>query len=176
MRILYTLTSLVCLVGIAGCGGGTTYIYEDDTPELQGFYVIDSDNYSSEFAQDEPMIIDPFTNEGLFEVYWYASSYYDYNVYLSINNRPGLDGAKYIIGERCGLDYHCDTDGLYLCQYTAYSEFACGLDTEEIENNYVNIAEFTGADDIPDSLFLNFEVCDLDDFYCEIQTIPVQMY
>lgn len=164
-----------CLWLLSACDSDdhSRAVYTDDLPRLQGFYVVDSDGASSEF-NDGPFVLDPNTNEGLFEVYWYTQSFYDYNVYLSINDRPGLDGAEFILGDRCGIDLHCDIDGWYMCEYTADFLLSCGLDFDEIDNNFVSISELFA--DIPETLYLNFEVCNTRDTYCEIQTVPVLMY
>ncbi len=174
MRFLNATLALLLLISLTACEGNSRSVYHSDTPELLGFYVIDSDGVSSEFAQDEPMIIDPYTQDGFFDVYWYASSFYDYQVYLSVNDRPGLVGAIYIKDDLCGIDSFCDHDGSYMCQYTADYYLACGLDVPEIESTYVDVRSL--IDTIPDNLFLNFEVCNTSDRYCEIQSVPVRMY
>lgn len=179
MKIIHAATSLFCLLVLAGCDTSSNtvnevYVFDDENPELLDFYVIDSDGYDSrEFT---PMIIDPRDNAGIFDVYWFANSFYDYQVYLSLSEQPGPDNATYIIGEDCGLGLDCGDEGSYICQYTEDYYFGCGLSLTEIENNYIDIAELTGADDIVDDLYINFEVCDLEDFYCEVQSVPVQLY
>ncbi len=155
-------------------GGHHVVAYQSDTPDLQGFYVVDSDGVSSELYPTEQSYIDPYVDAGFFEVYWYAQSFYDYNVYLSINDRPGVSGAYMLVSDYCGPSSHCDFDGSYSCQYTTDFELGCGLDGVEIDHNLISISDLFF--DVPDTLYLNLEVCDEFDQYCQVHSRAVLMF
>ncbi len=165
---------LPTLILLSGCEGGVYLHPSPPEPQLNGFHVVDSDGISSESSPHHSANLDPYTNEGIFEVYWYADSYYDYRTYLSLNDRPGVRGAILLNQERCGEGLHCDYDGWLMCEYTADYYVGCGLDLTETHRNLTDVAELFQS--VPEALYLNFEVCDTDNHYCEMDSRPVIMF
>lgn len=172
----YLAFMCVMLVGLSGCDHTTVYV-EDGRhvygPELEGFYIVDSEGKSSEFVDEYELVVDPYMNGGLFEFYWDMNSYDDYSMFLSVNSEPGLDGAIDISQEFCGYDFSCDTSGIQVCEYTPDFMLGCGVDLYEAHRNLQPIEELFW--DIPDTIYFNLEVCDDSGYHCEVSSVPVYM-
>lgn len=147
--------------------------YVRSAPELAGFYVVDSHGLSTEFSSRTSRI-DPYIDHGVFEAYWYVNSHNDYRVTLSINDRPSLISAVILSTEVCGWHHSCDQSGLHMCEYTTHFELGCGIDLHEAWYNLTVIDDLFWS--VPDTLYLNAEVCDLAGYRCEVRSVPVRMY
>lgn len=168
--LVFLITTLFLL---SGCEGEVRAYSYADRPHLTSFNIIDSDGISSE-SNVKTLVIDPYTDSGYFDVYWYASSAGDYHSYLSINDRPDERGSILIHSEHCGPGLICDLDGSILCQYTPDFYMGCGLDTLEIDHNLTPIDIL--ITNVPDTLYLIFEICNVNGFDCEMDSIPVRAY
>lgn len=169
------LLLLGVIVILSGCDGGATVYVEEPGVRLDAFHIIDSDGVSSEFVSDGALHINPEVSHGQFEFYWYASSFDDYWVALSVNTHPGVRGAVYVAEDYCGPGLSCDESGLHVCEITTDYYLGCGIDPYEAELNSVSIGHL--LDDVaPDTLYFNLEVCGVYDSDCHVKSYPVLMY
>ena len=172
-RFTYVLLLILCAV-FSACDGYTTVSSASGEPQLQQFHVVDSYGYSTDDRYVSSSAIDPYVNDGLFEVYWYARSFYDYWVTVSINRYDHLAGGIILSEELCGYDYSCDYDGMQLCEYNSDGTMGCGADLSEVHYNTVSIDPLLHR--YPDYLYLNIEICDDSGWSCETLSRPVTLY
>ncbi|WP_075188364.1 hypothetical protein [Teredinibacter haidensis] len=138
-----------------------------DKPELDDFYLVDSYGYSSEFSSSPGLTVDPYMDDGWFEVYWYTRAWDDYWVEFYVNDSPSITHASYVGSQLCGLGFECEDDGIQFCQYTAGFSLSC--DTGEDQVTDVSSMMYT----VPQTLYFIVQVCDLNFEYCEYSTEPV---
>lgn len=143
-------------------------------PHLDAFHVIDSYGYSSEYSPVYESVLDPAVNDGLFEIYWYAESFYDYWVTVAINDRPSMAGSIILSEELCGYGLSCDYDGMQICEYTFGPSMGCGADLYEAHRNLTSIEPLLQY--LPEYLYLNIEVCDESGWACEVLSREVTVY
>lgn len=157
-------------IGVTGCGGGEVYVPpENYVPSLRSFHVVDSFLVDSSQSNHPPLVLDPYVDEGVFEVFWRANSLEDYEVRLSINDSPNFNGSILVHAEICGLGRSCDQGGSLVCEYTTDFYMSCGFGPKE----YDIAALFSGR--FPQPLYLLLEVCDINSNYCEFDYQPVLM-
>lgn len=145
----------------------TGFVFE---PELEAFTITDSFGLNSEVSPSLAMAIDPYVDNGWFEIAWLAHSWDDYWVEYYISDNPSLDNASYIGSQLCGLGFACEDDGLQFCRYT--SDYGLRCDTGEEHTAYIDHLVHV----IPQTLYFILQVCDLNFEYCEYQFEPVLMY
>jgi len=171
----YFIVAFVALT-ISACGG-TTYIeHHDDhhyveTPSLYQFHVIDTYGTNTEFDAPIELALSPYVNSGHFEAYWDLASEGDYFTELRINDIPSTDGSRLITSDMCGPYYPCHDNQYQFCEYTADFDISCETPSGDFQREYVGDM----IDDIPDDLYLIFQVCDSSFFYCEYETRRVSM-
>jgi hypothetical protein len=163
-------------LGVTGCGGSEAYIAPDDyappenyVPSLRSFRIVDSFFVDSSQSNHPSLVLDPYVDEGIFEVFWRANSLEDYEVRLSINDSPNFNGSILVHSEICGLGRSCDQGGNLVCEYTTDFYMSCGFGPRE----YDIAALFSGR--FPQPLYLLLEVCDINSKYCEFDYHPVLM-
>lgn len=144
------------------------------TLHLEGFHLVDSYYVNSEFERNRTLRLDPYIDDGLFEVYWYVNSSHNYRATLSINDRPSLNGALIVGSELCGPGRSCDYDGMQQCVYTPDFQLGCGLDWYDAERNARRVEELFYS--VPEHLYVNLEVCDTVGVACELRSLPVTVY
>lgn len=139
-------------------------------PELEAFNITDSFGHNSEVSPSLAMTIDPYVDNGWFEIAWIAHSWDDYWVEYYINDSPSMENASYVGSQLCGLGFECEEDGLQFCQYTP--DYGVSCDTGEEHTAYIDyLVRVT-----PQTLYFILQVCDIDFEYCEYQFEPVLMY
>ena len=120
---------------------------------LHEFGVVDSYGVDSEFYPDEPLLLDPYISDGLFEVYWRASAGRDYTFYLSLGPTRDIEDSVLVYTEDCGSGQVCRSEGYSICQYSSDFYLGCADDSDK------DISElFT---QVPERLYLFAEVCDI---------------
>ncbi len=164
----------VMLIALSGCESKTVVHVPEpssDEPMLYHYFIVDSFGVSSEFDESVELEIDPFVDDGIFEVYWDVESYRDYRVTLSVNNDDDLLGGAFLSTEVCGPSHSCDYTGLQMCQYFPDYTMGCGYDLHEAELNRVSVDHLVITE--PETLYINIDVCNLDETWCESDSIPV---
>jgi len=136
-------------------------------PSLEEFHIVDSYGNSSEQTPNTALALDPYTDDGWFEIYWYAQSWDDYWVEYYVSDNPSLDGALYVGSQLCGVGLECEDEGLQFCRYDA--EFGLSCDTGE--GHIADVGAMIYA--IPQTLFVILQVCDLGYESCEYGFYPV---
>ncbi|WP_052692236.1 hypothetical protein [Teredinibacter purpureus] len=139
-----------------------------DIPLLETFDVVDSYGNDSALMTMPFLAINPFIDEGWFEIYWYAQAYTDYWVEFYIGESALIDDATYVGSELCGEGLACDTDGMQFCQYTSDFYVAC----ETGESYVADVAPLIYV--IPQTLHVFVQVCSLDYTFCDGRAQLVQ--
>jgi hypothetical protein len=178
-RFASLLFTAVLSLGLAACSSSNTGYPVDPTPvpaapRLQDFYLVDSDGFRSDSAPNYEPIIDATIAQGQFEVYWRASSFYDYRVTFAINDRPSMVNSFILSEEICGAGLSCDLDGMQACEYTLDGFMGCGSDLFEADRNLVFIDEILVH--FPEYLYLNIEICDRNGLRCTVDWQPVTVF
>lgn len=136
-------------------------------PELLMFDLVDSYGFSGQFDPDVALAINPYEDDGWFEIYWEANAWDDYWVEFYVNDRPDWEDAVYFGSQMCGAGFPCDAEGMQFCQY----DLDFGLSCDTGENLIADISPLIYA--IPQTLYVFLQVCDLDFNYCEYDYYPV---
>lgn len=175
MKTGRTFLLLVISLALAACDGAVvTERHYDGGPYLDGFHLVDSFYVNSEFEPYRTLELDPYVDDGLFEVYWYVDSFYNYRATISLNDRPTLRGALVVGTELCGPGRSCDYDGLQQCEYTPDFYVGCGIDAYEAQANLRSVEELFYS--VPENLYMLLEVCDTAGRRCEFRSLPVTMH
>ncbi len=165
-----------------GASAGVYYDYDSGyesghdhyLPQIREFGLVDSYGNDSQYSSHGSLALDPFLDFGIFEVYWDVSSFYNYEVNLYINDRPGLNHAILIGTDSCGPLESCDSIGNQVCQYNPDFYLGCGYDLDDAD--YFAQSVDVLLSQIPDRAYLSLEVCPAEGGYCEVQSIPVTLY
>ncbi|WP_018415336.1 hypothetical protein [Teredinibacter turnerae] len=169
----------VSLVWLGGCGADTVVVHSDTTeviveeeypplpPSLDAFFLVDSYGISPEFDPAAALAINPYVDDGWFELEWMASSWDDYWVEFYVNDRPDWDGAVYAGSQLCGIGLECDQDGLQFCRY----DTGFGLSCDTGEDFVADLSPLIYV--IPQTLYVFLQVCDTGFEYCEYDYYPV---
>lgn len=166
---------LVSVLALAACDGPViTDRQYDGGPYLEGFHLVDSYYVNSEVEPRRTLRLDPYLDDGLFEIYWYVDSFHSYRVTVSLNDRPSLRGALIVGSDLCGPGRSCDYDGLLQCEYTPDFYLGCGIDAFDAEANLRPVEQLFSS--VPEHLYMVLEVCDTAGIRCEFSTLPVVMY
>ncbi len=153
--------SCVFLVACGGGGGGETHAY-NPTPTLVRFDIVDS--YGVDTAEsNEALEIDSHIGNGLFDVFWRVNSLDDYRVNIRVNSKASVSNSILIYSEVCGAGRACDQGGGVICEYTTDSYIDCGARVP------------ADVFEMPEDVYMIFEVCDLDSSYCGYKYYPVFM-
>lgn len=153
---------------LSACGGDEEEVRAlNPAPSLVSFDVVDS--YGVDTANSrKSLVIDPYINNGLFDVFWRANSLEDYRVNILINSTPDTRNSIRVYSEICGLGRACDQGGGVICEYTPDFYLSC--------NNARNPTDIVGLiKRVPQSAYLILEVCDLDTPFCSYRYHPVAM-
>ena len=156
MTYLRLLLVVILVLGVAsGCRKRTEVV--DNTPPpgalaLYEFGVIDSFGIDSEVSPSTPLVVDFYTDDGLFEVYWSATAGHYYTFYLSLGTSRNIEDSVEVYSEDCGPGKGCGRDGYSICTYTSDFYLSCdGYVWEDISALF---------DQVPERLYLFAEVCD----------------
>lgn len=160
---------LLALV-LTGCGGGSGEVVVrdyDPTPTFKSFSIVDSYGVDSAVSS-QPLAINPYQDDGLFDVFWWVGSSENYRINLYLNDRDALGGSILVYTDVCGNTGRCGGDGNAICQYTSDFYMACNDDTKETD-----IASLFTR--VPQQMYLLMEVCDIDSPFCALRSRPVLM-
>ena len=171
---IFSYTALFTL--LSACGAGTTYeasvsyTYDDNEPlepvRLNRFDVLDT--YGADTGQS-PLVepsISPYVNLGYFDIYWDVAASEDYVVDIRINSTPSTDGSQLVATEYCSPYGFCHDFQSVSCEYTPDFYLACEFPSGESAISDISPWIY----DLPESLYLIVEVCDIDFIYCEYDT------
>lgn len=173
-NVKMVVAALLALSLIACEGGETVYVEPYHGPELYEFNLIDSFGTNSGVNHIDPLELDPYIDDGLFDIDWYVESHHDYTVLLGLNDRPVMDGAIIIGSEYCRSGLACDELGIFICRYTLDYQMGCGAGIREANRNLAPIDYFIFYE--PQDLFLNILVCDAGGDDCESSSLPVWLH
>jgi hypothetical protein len=172
---IYMSLWVVVLSGVLTACGGEENAREvsprvvNYTPELRRFDLVDS--YGVDTAENTvtSLNLDPFLDNGLFDVFWSVNSLEDYRVNFRINDTTGISNSLLVYSEICGEGLACDQSGGVICEYTQDFYLSCNN-----SNHPTDIAVlFSQAP--PQKLYVQLEICDLNSDYCEYDYHPVWM-
>lgn len=195
-RAIALFIPIVAIIFMAACKGGvyggayvedSHYHHEPEQhvsaenyyPWLEGFYVVDSFGFSVDSSSSSVPELDPYVDDGVFEVEWEVDAVRDYIVEYRINDIPDVVGSRLIDAELCGWGLACDTTGYQFCQYNPDFTLSCDVVTPA----YVNVDSYLHPLDIsdmifslPESLYLIMQICDTGSNYCEFDVMPTLFY
>lgn len=186
MKFIKPLFVICTFLLITACGGGTRVVSPphvdvivDHPPELEEFHILDSFLVSTEDRDFTETLIDPYTDNGVFDIYWYVDSEYDYIVEYFINDIPSMAGSRFIDAELCGVGLPCDNyEGAGFCQYYTDFSISCAVETPAY-SDVDSIAEPVYIDDlivtVPQTLYFILQVCDAETLECEYDYRPMTM-
>lgn len=162
--------SWLLALALTGCGGGGEVVVVQDSnpsPTFKSFSIVDSYGVDSAVSS-QPLAIDPYKDDGLFDVFWWVGSSENYRINLYLNDRDALSGAIRVYSDVCGNTGRCGNDGNAICQYTSDFYMACNDDTKE--------TDISGLfSRVPQQMYLLMEVCDIDSPLCTLRSHPVLM-
>lgn len=180
MKRYCNVIALLCMgILIGGCGAEARLSYHhdndpiviaDDEPTLYQFHIIDTYGVNTEFDSDE-LAISPYVNHGEFEIFWDVFSDGDYFTEIRFNTEPTTDRSRLISSEYCGPGLYCNTHQYQFCDYRSNFFLSCETSDNERQSEYIGDLVTT----IPQEVFLIFQVCDVNFFYCEYDVLPVVM-
>ncbi|MBX2857345.1 MAG: hypothetical protein KTR17_01680 [Cellvibrionaceae bacterium] len=157
-------------ITLAGCGGAgysddyiDDYIEVDepiyDRPQIEFFELIDTFGFSS-FDPGTP-VLNPYEDDGWFQVNWEADTRDDYVVEYRVNDLPSITGSVLIDSETCGPGFSCGREGLQFCQYNADISMTCDADFR-VDRSFDHKVFV-----LPQSLFFIIQLCTPDFVFCE---------
>ena len=152
---------------LSACGGEAAERSFNPAPALVGFDVVDSYGVDTGYST-KALAIDPYINNGLFDIFWKANSLYDYRVNIRINATTDAASSLLIYSDICGAGRACDQAGNLICEYTADFYLSCNN-----ARHPTDIASLMKR--VPQTLYLMLEICDLDSPYCSYKYYPVSL-
>jgi len=186
------IAALAIAIFTTGCGGGHGDVHVDSGhsgphhgheadywPYLLDFHIIDSFGISTEDDPTSASELDPYEDEGLFDIYWDVDAVNDYIVEYRINDAPVIEGSRLIDAELCGIDLPCDEQGWQLCQYKPEFSMSCDVATQayvDVNSTYnpLQFADMVGP--LPQLLYFVVQICDTQSLYCEYGTKPILLF
>ena len=161
------LIAMFCVLLLSACGGDVETHSYNPAPSLVGFDVVDSYGVDTAYSNKQ-LNLDPYINNGLFDIFWRVNSLDDYRVNVRISSAPDVNNSILIYSEVCGIGRACDQGGNSICEYTADFYLSCNN-----ARSPTDIASLMKR--VPQTLYLVLEVCDLDSPYCGYMYYPVSM-
>lgn len=196
-RAIAIFVLIIAIIFAAGCRGGAYGgVYVEDThdhyepephdddddlylPWLLAFNVVDSFGYSTEDSQSYIPELDPYIDDGFFEVEWDVDAVHDYIVEYRINDIPDVAGSRLIDAELCGWGLACDATGYQFCQYNPDFTISCDVITPaypDLDSMRYPLDISDMVYDIPETLYLVLQICDTRSSYCEFEVTPALFY
>lgn len=177
---------LVALVFVTGCRGGHDdgygqgTVYEEDYwPYLMDFQMVDSFGLSTENDLLLTPELDPFVDDGVFDVSWEVDAVRDYIVEYRLNTVPSVEGSLLIDAELCGQGLPCDQFGWQLCQYNADYSMSCDVANPayaDLNSTFDPLFFGDWVGSTPQALYFILEVCDTESLYCEYLDRRILVY
>lgn len=167
------LTVFAAIVLSTGCKVSSSNS-DSRPPELEAFHMVDSYGVATDEDPFTQLALNPYKDNGLFEVFWYVNNEDDYIVELSINDKPELLDRVIISTDRCGPGLECDLDGTYFCEYNDDDTVSCDPPSEEFPGQSpADIHDlFVGY---PQTMYFILDICDTRSDICEYQVLDVSM-
>jgi hypothetical protein len=157
---------IFCLL-LSGCGGEERVQAFNPAPSLVRFDIVDSYGVDTGYSS-KALALDPYVDNGLFDVFWRVNSLEDYRINIRLSASPDVNNSLLIYSDVCGAGHGCDQGGSVICEYTTDFYLSC--------NNAHHPTDIAGLmKRVPQNLYMLFEVCDLDSPYCGYQYYPVSM-
>lgn len=154
IALMLVISSLL----LTACGGGreAEVVY---VPDIHRFDVVDS--YGVDTAKSNATLaINPYLDNGLFDIFWEVNSLEDYKVNILVNDIRSANRSFLVYSEVCGAGLACDQDGGVICQYTSDFTLSC--------NNSSRVADIGDLFlQVPQPLYLVLEVCDIHAYSCD---------
>lgn len=146
----------------------------DHSTRITSLEVVDAQGHSTRDQHYEKLKIDPFYDNGYFEVFWDTNTHDDYHATLYINDYDTLVGAIELEGAYCGPNEVCDRQGFMYCNYksenhgfsSAYDGVQCSASRHK--SSMKNVTELFKRH--PTTLYLLLEVCDSYSHGCSIKS------
>ncbi len=160
------LVTVFCMI-LSACGGEAVERTYNPAPTLVRFDIVDSYGTDTKFST-KPLALDPYIVNGLFDVFWEVNSLYDYRINIRVNSTASIAGSLLIYSDICGAGRVCDQGGNLICEYTSDLYLSCNS-----ARNPTDIAPL--IKNIPQTLYLMLEICDLDSPSCGYKYYPVSM-
>jgi hypothetical protein len=152
---------------LTACGGGEREPVYNPTPTLVHYDIVDS--YGVDTATSSTSLaINPYLDNGMFDIFWKVNSLEDYRVNIRINDRSTPDNSFLIYSDICGANQACDQLGNVICEYTSDFTLSCNS-----SSRVVDIGELFKQ--VPQRLYMVLEICDIDSSYCAYDYYPVSM-
>jgi len=162
-NFLVLIVTCFLLTACGGSGGHAVEAYPvNPVPSIVSFDITDSygvDTATSTWALE----VDPYIDNGLFDLRWRVNSLEDYEVNIRVNSRADTYNSILIYSDVCGAGLSCDQRGNLICEYTADYYLSCGRGLA------------SSIKSLPQDLYVILEICDLDSLYCTIAKYPVSM-
>lgn len=166
MKNIFVLMLLSLVLTACGGSGGDREPVYNPTPTLVNYDIVDS--YGIDTATSSAALaINPYRDNGMFDIFWKVNSLEDYRVNILVNDRPTPDNSFLIYSDVCGANQACDQFGSVICEYT--SDFTLSCDNRKA----VDIDELFKK--VPQSVYMVLEICDIDSSYCAYDYYPVSM-
>lgn len=160
---------LIAAISLAGCKTShrhTVVVPPPPVQELTQFAIVDSFGVDSGLSRNAPLGIDPYYDNGIFEIYWDVRYNQSYDFYLSVSPTSSINDSVTVYAEACGPGEICDLTGYAICQYTV--DFTLGCADQPAVDIYDLFYE------VPQTLHFFAEACDRDG--CSYLRLPVTMY
>jgi len=152
---------------LSACGGEPADNFYNPAPTLVGFDIVDSYGVDTGYSS-KALAIDPYIDNGLFDVFWRANSLEDYRVNIRIGSTSAISNSLLIYSDICGAGRGCDQGGNVICEYTSDFYLSCNN-----ARHPTDIASLMNR--VPQTLYLMLEICDLDSPSCGYKYYPVSM-
>lgn len=172
MTKMFSPTVLVMIASLLmACDGSDAPValVPELCPELRAFDIIDSYNTDTASPNFPPLALNPYLDDGRYEVFWDVVSFEDYTVNLRINERGSIGGSILISSQVCGAGRRCDQAGHWICEYTSDFYMSCNDFSDKVD-----IAPLIRQ--VPQQAFLFIEICDTNSGdCCEYDYYPVTL-
>ena len=165
MKNIFMLVVLSLVLTSCGGGGEREPVY-NPTPTLVHYDIVDS--YGVDTANSSAALaINPYLDNGMFDIFWKVNSLEDYRVHVLVNDRATPDNSFLIYSDICGAHQACDQLGSVICEYTSDFTLSCN------NSNPVDIGVLFKK--VPQTVYMILEICDIDSSYCAYEYYPVSM-
>lgn len=156
-------------VGISHTSSSVTSVSSYDEPALLKASVYDSFGDRTTIDSNVSAEIDPYYDNGLFEINWSVDAPRDYYLEVSFGYSLFIDNASIVHSEYCGPQESCDYDGFTICEYTTDLAMRC-----DSRLGFADISPQIFS--LPQSGYLFISACSVDLAYCEYDTIRTRLF
>ncbi len=164
MRYLCNLMPFMLALALIGCHGSSDYHQDhESTVSLVDIDVVDSYGNSGEDNYHTPLSINPYLNNGVFDIYWLTYSSEPYYVEFLVGGTPNIHHANLVYTQICDgeldLTSGCGELASQSCFYTPALELLCGgLEQAYRGFHGTNIGNLIYG--LPQQLYFFVQVCE----------------